>query len=80
MSDSFRNSVKRLVANECKFFRINVLHLSLTDMADITGINIKTLSAYEHGKSSNLSIMLQYFKLANDEQKKLLAENIFNIL
>lgn len=69
------------VGNVCRDFRKHTLKITLETMNEVTGINIKTLSAFENGNSSNLNIMLAYFNLARseDEQKEF-AEHIFNVI
>lgn len=39
----------------CKKFRENTLQITLQEMEQITGVNFKTISAFENGRSTNIN-------------------------
>lgn len=53
----------------CRAFRIDVLKISLVTMAEVTDTNIKTLSAFEHGRSKNIEHFIKYIEVSNVQQK-----------
>lgn len=60
-------------------FRMNVLNKTLQD---VQGSNegIKTLSAFEHGRSTNFNHIFKYFNACdNEEQVDLLIERLIFI-
>lgn len=69
------------VGSMCKEFRNKKLNYTLDDMADLTGFKRATISAFEHGKSSNMLILLSYYKLAkNEKQKDFFIHRLFDLL
>lgn len=46
------------IGKYCRNYRMNVLELKLKDVEG--NANIKTLSAFEHGKSTNIEHLLKY--------------------
>lgn len=58
------------VGTMCREFRNTRLHLTLEGMQELTGFSSGTISAFEHGKSSNMLILLSYYKLCKDEKNK----------
>ncbi len=60
----------------CKYFRSEVLNLTLNEMSAKVNINISTLSSFENGRSSNCNHLISYYRLGNDEQKKFFRENL----
>ena len=61
----------------CREFRTNVLQKRLVDLAPDT---IGTLSAFEHGSSSNIKHLATYYRFSNTEQKTLFIEGFKNSL
>lgn len=49
-----------LIGKYCRKFRINELELTLKDIEG--NEDVKTLSAFEHGRSSNINHLLKYVK------------------
>ena len=68
-----------LIENElstyCKNFRTKKAKLTLSQIHEKTGVNIKTLSGYENGRSSNM-FMLNHYYVAYDFDKGLQLEFI----
>lgn len=48
------------IPNFCKNFRENILQMTLQDMSNQTGVNLKTISAFENGRSNNLNHIYLY--------------------
>ena len=57
----------------CQAFRTDVLKLRLKDLAPDT---IGTLSAFEHGSSTNMNHLLTYYKAATAEQRTIFIAGI----
>lgn len=51
------------VGEYCRYFRIKILEMTLKDVAN--GSNIKTLSHFEHGRSTNLNHIVKYINKCN---------------
>lgn len=64
----------------CRQFRINHLDISLTEFSEITNLNIKSVNAFEYGRANNIKYPYHYYKLANEEQKRLFATYIFDLI
>ena len=56
------------VSNFCKNFRTKKAKLTLRQIHEKTGVNIKTLSGFENGRSSNM-FMLNHYYVAYDFDK-----------
>ena len=54
----------------CRKYRKEVMKLTLNEMSEMTGVNLKTLSAFETGRSKNLSLIIDYVKICGDENKQ----------
>lgn len=62
----------------CSNFRHDILDMSLTELATRSKTNIKTLSAFEHGKSTNMKHIFSYYNACNtDYERKVFAEYLF---
>ena len=57
------------IAGYCRDYRINTLQMTLATMCEMTDTNIKTLSAFEHGRSKNIDHFIKYIEVSNQEQK-----------
>ena len=44
----------KYVGEYCRCYRSITLNMTLKRMAELTGINIKTISAFENGRSTNM--------------------------
>lgn len=67
----------RIVGKRCSEFRKDVLQVTLTELCNKTGQNIKNISAFEHGRSSNLKYLFDYLQVCNEEQQRLFAKYVF---
>lgn len=66
----------RDVGKFCKFFRTEVLKLTLEDLSYRTGVKVTTLSSFENGRSKNLEHINVYLRFADEEQEEFFRENI----
>ena len=55
--------IENEVSTYCKNFRTKKAKITLRQIHEITGVNIKTLSGFENGRSSNL-FMINHYILA----------------
>ena len=58
------------IGSYCRGFRIDVLKMTLANMCEQTDTNVKTLSAFEHGRSKNIDHFINYIEVSNQEQRK----------
>ena len=66
--------MKHLI-NFCRDFRTEVLKLTLQEVENISFTPIKTLSAFENGRSTNINHLNLYYLLCkNKEQRKLFIQ------
>lgn len=56
------------VGNYCRSFRIDTLNKTLSDISGDT--NIKTLSGFEHGRSTNLLHVFTYLNACTNQQQR----------
>ncbi len=68
------------IARYCKEFRLEILSLTLRELCELSGTNLKTLSAFENGRSSNLGHVITYVEVGNDEQQTIFSNKIISIL
>lgn len=57
------------IGNYCRNYRMNELNLTLEEVAN--GDNVKTLSAFEHGRSSNMFHIMKYMYACPNNSYKL---------
>lgn len=57
--------IEKELSNYCKRFRIEQAELTLKQIHEKTGVNIKTLSGFENGRSSNLFMINHYIVAYN---------------
>lgn len=70
-----------VIQSYCKAFRENTLKLTLKEVSEISGTDLKTISAFENLRSSNIMHLQVYLKsCVNDEQRTEFATGIGNIL
>ena len=62
--------IENEVSTYCKNFRTEKAKLTLREIHEKTGVNIKTLSGFENGRSSNL-FMITHYIVAYDFDKGL---------
>ena len=60
--------IENEVSTYCKIFRTEKAKLTLREIHEKTGVNIKTLSGFENGRSSNL-FMINHYIVAYDFDK-----------
>ena len=65
----------------CAFFRKHILHITLRELSNKSGVPIPTLSSFELGRSSNLRFLYIYLVSCETElQKNILIDGIDQIL
>lgn len=62
----------------CREIRLEK-NLTLKELSNKTGINLKTLSAFEHGRSSNMNILMNYLDLVTDEEQNAIMREIMGV-
>ena len=74
-----RNQLEKtmVIGKFCREFRTTVLKKRLIDLAPDTW---GTLSAFEHGSSTNMNHLATYYRFSNTEQKTLFIEGFKNAL
>lgn len=70
----------KLIGKYCKYFRVNVLQNTLRFICAETNTNIKTLSAFEMGRSNNMEHIFKYLDVCNESQKIVLSNDIAHIM
>ena len=70
----------RSISTYCKEFRTNTLQMPLKTVCEITGTNIKTLSAFEVGRTANFENVLKYLAVCDEEQKDKFVEGLADLL
>ena len=60
----------------CKYFRSEVLKLTLQEMSEKVNVNNSTLSSFENGRSTNYNHLIKYYKCGDEEQKAFFRENL----
>lgn len=64
----------------CRMFRIDTLKMTLATMCELTDTNIKTLSAFEHGRSKNIDHFIKYLEVSSPSQKLTFLKGIGEIV
>lgn len=59
-------TLQKIIGSYCRKFRTEVLGLTLEQLEFKTLVNLKTLSAFENGNSSNLNLIDPYIKACNN--------------
>ena len=70
----------QLIGACCRYQRENVLNLTLEQFQEQTGINFKTISNFENGRSGNLYYMFYYINLTNESEKIDFMRKILSIV
>ena len=60
----------------CKYFRSEVLNLTLAEMSDKVNVKNSTLSSFENGRSTNLSHIKKYNNCGDGKQREFFRENL----
>ena len=60
----------KFVGEYCKVYRAITLNMTLKRMSELTDINMKTISAFENGRSTNMDHFIEYSKLGDDIQRQ----------
>lgn len=68
------------VGKYCRNFRIDVLGMTIKQLADITETNTKNLWAFEHGKANSIKYLYLYYNVCNENEKDAFARGLFRCL
>ena len=60
----------------CKYFRSEILNITLLEMSDMVDVKLSTLSSFENGRSTNYNHLIKYYRLGDDKEKKFFRENL----
>lgn len=67
------------IGNYCRKFRINELELTLREVEGSE--NVKALSSFEHGRSSNIKHVLKYVRRCKDSEQQLqFLKGLINVM
>lgn len=70
------SEVVEIIGKESRHLRIHHLELTLKELSELTGLNLKTLSGFEHGRSTNLYIFYLYYALTDVDGRIQYLKNI----
>lgn len=59
-----------IIGTYCKTFRVHILGLTLQEFEKISGVKQKTISSFEHGKSTNILHVLKYLDLCGSTEER----------
>lgn len=68
--------IMKVMGSECRYARVYRMSKTLQELSDMTGINVKTLSAFENGRSSNLYIFYVYLTHLDNEEIARIIDSI----
>lgn len=60
----------------CKYYRTELLNLTLDEMSKQVKVKKTTLSSFENGRSTNYNHLIKYYACGNEEQKQFFRENL----
>lgn len=60
----------------CKYYRSEILKLTLDEMSKNVNVKKSTLSSFENGRSTNYKHLNKYYECGTDEQRKFFRENL----
>lgn len=64
------------VGRFCKYYRTELLNLTLDEMSKQVNVKRTTLSSFENGRSTNFNHLITYYNCGTDEQKQFFRENL----
>lgn len=77
--DPKRTDLMKEIGQFCKKFRADYMGLSMTKFAELRGISINNINAFERGGANNIIYLMHYYDQADDSLKELFKNNIFEI-
>lgn len=60
----------------CKYYRTELLHLTLDEMSEKVKVKRTTLSSFENGRSTNYKHLSKYYNCGNAEQQLFFRTNL----
>lgn len=70
----------KFIGEYCRVYRAITLNMTLKKMSELTDINMKTISAFESGRSTNMEHFISYSKLGNDIQRQKFLDGFTKML
>lgn len=64
------------VGKFCKYFRSEVLGLTLDEMSKQVNVKKATLSSFENDRSTNYKHLIKYYNCGDDKQKMFFRNNL----
>ena len=64
----------------CGYFRENILKISLTEFASVTGYNLKNIHAFEKGRANNIMYLSLYYNMCDEIQGEIFSKELFEVL
>lgn len=74
------SSMIEKVGKFCRNFRIDVFGITLTEFCARTDSNIKSVSAFEHGRANSIKYLSLYYNECNEYEKETFARGLFKCL
>ena len=68
------------VGRFCSNFRVNNLNMSLTDFCNYQNLNIKNVSAFEHGRANNIKYLYYYYNISDEANRRKFAIGLFKLI
>ena len=73
------NNTMLKIGKYCRKFRITELEMTLKEVEGCD--NVKALSSFEHGRSSNMNHLIKYVRKCKDKKQRLLfLQGLINVL
>lgn len=60
----------------CKYYRTEILDLTLEQMSKKVNVKTTTLSSFENGRSTNYKHLVKYYECGTYEQRQFFRENL----
>lgn len=73
------NEVMKEMGKFCKKFRADYMGISMKDFAEIRGLAVSNINAFERGGANNIMYLLHYYDEADSNLKEVFKNNIFEI-
>lgn len=70
--------LNKAIGAYCKNFRINVMKKEQQEFADILGVNVQNISAFEHGRSGSIQYMFMYHSMLPIQLQSAFITGLFN--
>ncbi len=68
------------VGRFCGDYRKNNLNMSLTDFCNYQNLNIKNVSAFEHGRANNIKYLYYYYVVSDVANRRKFMNGLFKLI